>query len=67
MKRSSVVERELRSNNQSMDIDLESVPNQIGTAVLSTVDGKKKRVMSALFGVKCIEEDEDEEDELDAM
>ena len=40
MKRSSVVERELRSNNQSMDIDLDSVPNQIGTAVLSTVDGK---------------------------
>ena len=34
---------------------------------MCTVDRKKKSVMSALFGVKCIEEDEDEEDELDAM
>ena len=27
------------------------------------VDGKKKSIMSALFGVKCIEDDDDEEDE----
>ena len=33
------------------------------------VDGKKKGVMSALFGVKCIDEEDAEEDEceLDIM